>query len=290
MKAKILVGVSASGKSTYAKELMKKEKSKWVEINRDALRFSLMGASSWGDYKFTKAGENLITQVQEDMARAAYGANRNVIFSDTNLNEGRLNNLISFLKSLGYTVEIKEFIVSLEEAWKRDALRENGVGASVIYNQYKNTIKKKYLPDESLPKTVVFDIDGSLSLMDKAVRSPFEWSKVYQDEVRTEIRDMLWGYQNQGYTVVLASGRDEQCRELTELWMQEEAGVMFSDLFMRPEGNCEKDTIIKERMLFDQIGPKYNVVAWVDDRPVVSRHLRLLGVNVIQVADPHIEF
>lgn len=292
LKAIVTVGISCSGKSTYAKELLQKEKGKWVEVNRDNVRFTVLGASTWSDYKFSHGNESLVSSVCWGQVLAAKESGKNVIVSDTNLNPKYRDKLIRDLSKEGFKVHIKDVEISLEEAWKRDSLRLNGVGPSIIYNQYQQWLDykgiKKYHPKEGLLDAVVFDIDGTLAQMQG--RTPFEWAKVYQDLPRPEIISMLKGYQLQGYSVVLASGRDGCCEDLTKLWLEEVAEVDWDDFFIRPVGNTEKDTVIKERMLWDDITPKYNVVAWVDDRPVVCRKLRELGVNVIQVADPHIEF
>jgi predicted kinase len=164
-KATITVGVSASGKTTWAKE------QSAVDVNRDWIRFNIVcPGSDWGNYKFTKARENEVTKIQEQMVMDAYGKDQDVIISDTNLNPKILNKWKSFLADLGYTVEIKEFPVSLEEAWKRDTLRANGVGRDVIYTQYQKWLeykdRKTYVADESKPKAVIFDIDGTLACME----------------------------------------------------------------------------------------------------------------------------
>lgn len=59
----ITVGVSGSGKSTFAKEL-KEANPEYIEINRDSFRFDLFtnGVEDWSKYKFTKDREKEVTQ------------------------------------------------------------------------------------------------------------------------------------------------------------------------------------------------------------------------------------
>lgn len=292
-RAVLTVGVSASGKTTWAEKFCERTKG-WVNINRDDIRFQKFtrGERNWSLYKFDQRKEAKVWEEVDKRIERSSEKDYNIIISDTNLSEKVRQKLTEKLEGLGYSVEIKEFDITLEKAWERDARRENGVGHDVIYRQYKQWMQykgsKQYTPDNTLPPTAVFDLDGTTAQM--VSRGPFEWDKVYQDDVRYDVRDMIWGYQLLGYRIVFASGRDECCRELTERWLKEVAEVEYDDLFMRPEGSMEKDTVIKECMLFEDIAPKYNVKLFVDDRPSVSRHLRMLGVNVISVGDPNIEF
>jgi len=140
-KAIITVGISGSGKSTFARELCENNStyifntittippsrstkdSDWIEINRDNLRFNYE-TPDWTKYKFTKGKENAVTKQQEDMVFRGDSENMNIIISDTNLNPKTRNKWINLLKSLDYEVEIKEFPITWEEAIKRNAQRE----------------------------------------------------------------------------------------------------------------------------------------------------------------------
>ena len=64
----------------------------------------------------------------------------------------------------------------------------------------------------------------------------------------------------------------------------------FTSLYMRPEGSYEKDTKIKEEMFWEHIAPYYNVECVFDDRPVVCRMWADIGLNVVNVGNPYIEF
>lgn len=165
MKAWITVGISASGKTTWAKE------QNAVDINRDWIRFNIIvPGSDWGNYKFNKSKENEVTKIQEQMVMQAVENRQDVIISDTNLNPVTLDKWKVLLSVLGYEVEIKEFPITLEEAYKRDSLRANGVGQNVIYSQYQKWLeykgRKTYVPDVTKPKAVMFDIDGTLACME----------------------------------------------------------------------------------------------------------------------------
>lgn len=125
LKAIITVGISASGKTTFAKSLVEQG---WVDCNRDWIRFNVVApGTDWNTYKFTNKRERDVTQVQEEMVMDAFSKEKNVIISDTNLNPSIREKWTNLLKEIGYDVEVKDFPIALEEAYKRDQLRVNGL-------------------------------------------------------------------------------------------------------------------------------------------------------------------
>lgn len=287
MKAVITVGISASGKTYWASQ------QKAVDVNRDWIRFNVIAPGcDWGSYKFNKSKENEVTKIQEQMVMDSHSKGHDVIISDTNLNPNTRNKWETLLTELGYDVEIKEFPITLEQAYKRDSLRSNGVGQNVIYSQYQKWLeykgRKTYVPDESKPKAILFDIDGTLAQMEG--RSPFAWDKVGTDSVKELIKAMAIGYNQQGYLVICVSGRDGVCYDDTQLWLHRNE-IPYWYLFMREEGDMRKDTIIKEEIFWNKIANDYNVVGVVDDRPSVIRMWHELKIpNVICVGNPWVEF
>lgn len=287
MKAWVTVGISASGKTFWASQ------QEAVDINRDWVRFNVIApGTDWSSYKFNKKKENEVTLIQEQMVMDALSKGQDVIISDTNLNPVTRNKWTALLTELGYDVEIKEFEVSLETAWKRDSVRKNGVGHSVIYSQHQKWLEykghKTYTGDSALPKAVVFDIDGTIAQM--AGRSPFAWDKVDSDAPRHMIIEMARSYMMLDYEIIVVSGRDGSSKQLTEAWMTKYQ-MPWAEFFIRPEGDTRKDTIVKEEIFWRDIAPKYNVLGVVDDRPSVVRMWHDLKIpNVICVGNPWIEF
>lgn len=148
----------------------------------------------------------------------------------------------------------------------------------------------------SKPKAIICDIDGTLAHMTKAGRlrhgrkGAFRWDEVDLDEPDFVVWDLLvkyyyHGYEGQSVTVILVSGRDEVCREMTETWLNDTFDIPYHELFMRPKDNNEKDTIIKRRIYDKEIADKYDVLFVLDDRDQVVKMWREdLGLKVLQVA------
>lgn len=149
MKAIITVGVSASGKTTWAKRYAMAHNA--FISNRDDLRFTLTGTEGWHEYRFCKVTEKLVTALQlQTLAHNAQKSQFDVIIADTNLNAGKRDGLVAVCKGLGYEVTIKPFPVSLMTAVNRDALRSIGsrVGRTVIEQQYKQWLE--YYGEEAI--------------------------------------------------------------------------------------------------------------------------------------------
>lgn len=314
-KAIVTVGISASGKSTFASEWVKEKYGSRVEINRDEIRAFIVqdvqkrGPFTWAKWKWRDEKE--VTQEANNLLENVIKANMDVIVSDTNLTEKYRVALIAKLESYGYEVEIKEFPIDIEEAWSRDAARLNGVGHSVIAKQheqfmdymrskphYTNTDNPidfpnnpfpKYIPDTSKPKCILVDIDGTLAHMN-GKRGAFEWDKVHLDDVDYAVLMMVNFYNNEtGNDVIILSGRDGVCKPETERWLKVN-GVFYNKLIMRKPDDMRKDTIVKEEIFFRDIADNYNVQLVIDDRPSVCRMWRSIGLKVFQVGNPAIEF
>lgn len=145
-----------------------------------------------------------------------------------------------------------------------------------------------YVPNINLPPAIIFDIDGTLAHMND--RGPFDWKKVETDYVDNIVRDILWGFEQQNYKIVLMSGRDSICRNQTITWCTEH-NIQFDSLCMRPERDYRKDSIVKEELFYRYVAPYYNVLAVVDDRPQVVRMWYEIGIpKVICVGNPYVEF
>jgi predicted kinase len=300
MKAIVTVGVSASGKTTWAKNFAWiNNPSPWKVISRDDFRRQILeeklkrplaAGELWKMWKWRD--ENIVNdRMNYAMAEAAEWK-RNIIVADTNLKEGFRVDLISRLQDMGFEVEVKDFPITLEEAWKRDAGRADGVGHDIIYKQMEQwneyVGRKKYLADTSLPAAIIFDVDGTLAHMN-GKRGAFDWDKVDLDDLDSVVAAMFWGFKDAGIRMIVMSGRDGVCYEKTAKWLADN-NIFYDEMFMRTAGDMRKDAEIKEELFWAHVAHKYNVIAVVDDRPVMCRRWMELGLKVFNVGNPYKEF
>lgn len=129
---------------------------------------------------------------------------------------------------------------------------------------------------------VICDIDGTIA--QKGDRGYFEWAKVGVDKPIPVIIDLL-RVLYPVHTIVLMSGRDGICRELTEAWLKQH-GVPYHELVMRQAKDKRKDAIVKKELYEAHIVPHYAVQFVLDDRDTaVAMWRNELGLTCLQVAD-----
>ena len=282
MKKVILTkGLPGSGKSTWAKEMVNKFPGRYKRINKDDLRAML------DDSKHSKDNEKFILKVRDTLILLALNEGKDVIIDDTNLASKHEEHIKQLVRGVA-VVSIQDFTeIPIETCIKRDLKRFNSVGEKVIRDMYNQFLFKKevYIEDESSPKAIIVDIDGTLAdMVDN--RSPFDWKRVGEDKVNESVKTIVNNFDG---TVIIFSGRDSVCREETIKWLLDN-GIQYSDLFMREEGNCEKDSYLKRRMFEENIRGKYFIEYVIDDRLQVCRMWHQLGLNLLRVGNPDANF
>lgn len=293
LKVILTIGVPASGKTTWANALCSNSSNNTVNLNRDDIRKSIFGLTNPQEYKFTKDKEKLVTRTQLAMAKAAVLMNKNIIISDTNISERTRNTWKNFCRDevLQYAEQL--FPISLDEAHRRNALRDGGVPPDVINKMYFNYEKqfgdksKKYIVDHTKPEAIICDIDGTLANM--ANRSPFDWDRVGEDTLNEDVAVILdWAFK-EGIVVILMSGRDSICKPWTEAWLTHH-GVKYDSLIMRPKGDSRKDSVVKLELFDNNVRDNYKVLYVLDDRPQVVDMWHDIGLKCWAVADQRIKF
>jgi predicted kinase len=285
------IGIPASGKSTRSKQQVADGSGSVVRINKDELRAMI----NYG--KYSKQRERGIERAR-DALLIQYLSNDDiklVIIDDTNISERHHRHLEQIATENNATVVYEWFDDSFNAdlCHKRNAARNPAVPYTVIESMHKQFLRLDsklrgavafpLVQDQSLPKAVVFDIDGTLA-DHNGIRSPFAWEEVGKDAPKVEIINLSRMYANLGYVVICLSGRDGACEMQTRDWLIRN-GVPFDSLFMRPEGSQEKDYVVKERLFMENLYNKYNVEVLFDDRMQVVRLWRAMGLNCCQVDD-----
>lgn len=289
----ITIGIPASGKTYWANNFATEQEvsngENWVVIERDAIRAEYFCKDfNINNYKFSKGKENQVTDIQEGLISKAVSSGASVIIADTNLNSKTRTRLEEIAFALCLKVEYKIFDTPLHLCSKRNMKRNATVPDSVLIRMdrelRKYLDKPVYEPVEGLPRCIIVDVDGTLADM-KGIRGPFEWDKVHLDKPREAIVKLVQKYKYQNpVKIFIFTGRDGSAKDLTEMWL-DKYNVPYDGILIRPEGNTENDSIIKERMYVDNIHGNYNVDFVIDDRKQVTQMWSSLGLDIIDVGN-----
>ena len=288
-------GLPASGKTTFARKLQPRV----VRVNRDDLRRMLHG-----ERLFTQWAEGQVTQAQRAAVEALLRAHTDVIVDDTNLRAKTVREWAELAARFDATFEVHDFTdVPLEECIRRDAEpaggragrrgrdppdaralpgRQEPAAAGAVHRRRAGRASV-YEPDPELPPVVLVDIDGTVALM--AGRSPFDWPRVGADAPNPAVIAAVRAMHAAGHAIVFCSGRDAVVPGGDRGLAGPLRRRAVRGLFMRPEGDCRKDAIVK-REIFDRRSATAGGSSGVfDDRQQVVRMWRALGLTVFQVAE-----
>ena len=151
-------------------------------------------------------------------------------------------------------------------------------------------------------KIVIFDLDGTLALIDKRrtlatkPNGKLDWDVFFHrdniklDQPNTPVIKMSQMLKSQGFTIIIFSGRSKSTYRTTRQWLIQN-DVPFDMLQMRPNDRDSggqfhfmKDSDLKQLWL-DTLVDKDDVFAVFDDRQQVVDMWRKNGLTTFQVAD-----
>jgi len=287
---RVLIGCSASGKSTYAKNFVAKN-DKWCIVSRDDIQYAWQNKGV-----VDNALESIITDLVAYQIESLIGRGYSVIYDATNLKAQYIQAITSIVKHTA-KVEYQIFDVPKEVAIERDSKRERSVGKEVIEKQWKDymvlldsfdfnvispTPNRYIYPiwDNSKRDAIIVDIDGTLAHT-SGKRGWYDYDKVHLDDLDECVARIVNDLSNK-YLVIIVTGRDVDCRSETEGWLDSK-GVVWNFLFMRKSGDKRKDSIVKEEIFWSEIAERFNVVGVFDDRGQVVKCWRDLGLKCFQV-------
>lgn len=294
-KIVILRGYPGSGKSTWAQQYSSEIGA--VIVSRDTIRMGMPGAHP-AKTVLSYNEEREVTKRQESLVTAAIKAGINVVIDDTNLTKRYARRWANLAHKLGVDYEVQDFLVDVEECVARNEERAHKVPEEVIRNyamrfplgtwpEIEHDVEPEvfemtmYEPDTSLPTAYIFDIDGTLALLNG--RSPYaEDPKEYLNDLpNIGVISTLRAVRN-WHNVILLSGRSEQFRDVTEQWIETHVGEGLP-LFMRQRKDTRQDWKVKSEMFDAHVSPYYNVKGVFDDRDSVVRMWRERGITCFQV-------
>lgn len=268
----MLKGLPASGKSTYAKELIAKG---WKRVNKDDLR------SMVDDGKWSKEKEKEIVRSEVMLVDSLLTDGFNVVVDDTNFHYEEMWKEIA--DKYNFEFEVKYFDVPLQECIKRDAKRgDKSVGEKVIFRmweRYCKPVAPAYNP--TLPDCYIFDMDGTLSKFNG--RGPHDYDKVLTDIQNEDIVRIFNTLNDRDTQMIIVSARVDSCQDDTEQWIGTNLKFQPNELLMRKTGDDRNDSIVKREIYDEFIKDKYNVLGIFDDRDRVVEMWRGIGLTCLQV-------
>ena len=142
----------------------------------------------------------------------------------------------------------------------------------------------------SKEKCVIFDIDGTISDQKNRLylvkEKPKDWDKFFEESVNDEplyfVKEIYDNFvKNQGYHIILMTGRPERYREITENWL-EKYGFKYTKLLMRSNNSKIANVYMKEYML-KGILDKYDVVMAFEDNDKVIELFKKYNIPSLKV-------
>ncbi|MEN2799339.1 AAA family ATPase [Capnocytophaga sputigena] len=297
-KLLILVGAPGSGKSTFARYFLRTEDN-WIRVNRDDFRLM-----QFGDSLMIPFYEERISKMVEASVLTLLKSDTNVIIDATNTSLRTIQDMIHTYTEYA-DISFKVFDLPVDELVKRCDKRyeETGkfISKSVVERNVanlKHTLEKfDFAPiprkvqvattsyatqDKNLPKAVICDLDGTLSLLNG--RDPYNAATCDNDLLNEPVAAALKMAKQQGYQVILLSGREDKFREPTMRFLDKHQ-IGYDLLLMRTSNDFRKDNIIKRELFESEIQGKYFVEFLLDDRNQVvdmwrkDLHLPCFQVN-----------
>lgn len=292
----ILVGVPGSGKSTFAKYFVRTEEN-WMRLCRDDFRAMQFTQSNLSRYE-----EDRITEMIDASIELLLRKRMNVLIDATNCKAEYMDHYISKFNHLA-DISFKVFDIDATMIAQRCEKRYNETGKFIPekvqkrylkeFEELKKTFDFSTRPqldtldykiieqDRSLTPAIICDLDGTLALMDG--RNPFDASRSDEDKLNEPVAKVLKKFANEGYNILLVSGREDKFRDATLRFLQQYE-IPYHQLWMRKSRDSRKDSIVKREIFDNLIRDKYFIEFVLDDRnQVVDMWRQDLGLTCFQV-------
>ena len=146
------------------------------------------------------------------------------------------------------------------------------------------------LADKNVARVAIFDVDGTLMDINhrrKYVESDHKnWKKFFEymefDTIRDDVFQLAHALHNDGYVIIVCSGRNEKHREITEKQLAF-GKLKYQALMMRGDADYRPDWEVKREMLAEIRNSGFDPKISVDDRPSVVSMWRDHGLTCFDV-------
>ena len=169
-------GIQGSGKSTFAKEWAKEDPKTRIRFNWDDMR-NMMGEYWVPERENTGIMKTLRTSFLNEMMQKGW----DIVIDNMNLNpkdwefyEGIVKSFNETNSDIKYELEYKDFFTPVEECIRRDSMRTNPIGESVIratWKRYRHFIVCEQIAnkfynmktyDKDKKDCIIVDMDSTL--------------------------------------------------------------------------------------------------------------------------------
>lgn len=143
-----------------------------------------------------------------------------------------------------------------------------------------------YVPDTSMPRAWLVDMDGTLALGhfgEPGRRRPYDWARVGEDDLNQPVARLVKALDIRGDIIIVMSGRSDACRIETKRWLDVHY-LPTRPLLMREDGDYRPDSEVKLDLFNEHVRPFYWVQGAIDDRDSVVDLWRSLGITCFQCA------
>lgn len=293
--AKVLIGVSGSGKSTHVRCILNKDNTFKV-VSKDLIRKELFEYDTeknfWDQYSFKEEKKLNINSIMMEQIKNFANLDQNIIIDNTNLSINKNDSLKIHLESLGYEVEFINLNAgsNINYYLQRNSNRLDSISDGAVNDQFILASQSGYIEYKAKYKIAIVDLDGTVAL--KGDRTFFEYNKAINDTPNTYVIDTIKAILDAGLIdyVQFLSGRESYSYTVTKDWLKKQGFDMNRHrLLLRKTKDHRKDIVIKKE-IYDACLSHNEVFAVFDDRPQVIDLWWDLKLPVFHVGDYRINF
>lgn len=140
---------------------------------------------------------------------------------------------------------------------------------------------------------IIIDLDGTLCNVSHRVHfvktQPPNWPAFFDacvdDTPNPAIVALVRMARTSYHQIIYVSGRPDTHRAQTVDWLERHRLALHALLLMRPAGDYRPDAVLKRELYEAHIAGRYNILFTVDDRSVVVKMWRELGLTCLQCAE-----
>jgi trehalose-6-phosphatase len=139
--------------------------------------------------------------------------------------------------------------------------------------------KSDILPEKM--RAIIVDLDGTLAIFENR-RKYYEYDKIELDEVRESVKEIMRLYFTAVGTVIILTGRPKESIKQTLRWLTKN-DIYYHHIFFRKDTDDRHDYIVKKEFYEREIKPFYHIDFVLDDRNLVVKMWRDLGLDCFQI-------